>query len=88
MSRIANLFDIENAEKMHLRWSVHEVLERGESAEHPFGDNLDVAVPQVVHEINVYNVAHGCQKGGRPVRMVVSTGIANSIEYTTCSANG
>lgn len=45
------------------RGSVHEVLERWEGTEEPQGNKLQVAVPHIVHEINVANVGHEGQKG-------------------------
>lgn len=41
----------------NLRGSVHEILERWKNCEEPFGNKLKVAVTQVVHKINVVDIA-------------------------------
>lgn len=43
-----------------LRGSVHDVFERGEDVEEPLGDYLEVAVTQIVHEINISKVNNDC----------------------------
>jgi hypothetical protein len=52
--------------RRHLRRRVHEVLEGREELEHPPGHQLEVAVPHVVHEVDVGDVEHDAQDGGVP----------------------
>ena len=40
-----------------LRGGIHKILEEGKYGEEPLGHELEVAVPHVVHEINIRNVA-------------------------------
>lgn len=47
----------------YLRWRVHEILERREPCEEPAGYQLEVAVPHVVHEINVNQIHLECNYG-------------------------
>lgn len=43
--------------KNDLRGRIHKVFERGKDGENPLGNELKVAVPHVIHEINIGNVA-------------------------------
>lgn len=40
-----------------LRGRIHQVFERWKDGENPFGNELKVAVPHVIHDINISNVA-------------------------------
>ena len=40
-----------------LRGGIHKILEEGKYGVEPLGHKLEVAVPHVVHEINIRNVA-------------------------------
>lgn len=52
--------------ELHSRGRVHEVLERREDLEHPLGYELEVAVPHVVHEVDVGDVEHNAHDGAIP----------------------
>jgi hypothetical protein len=52
--------------RLHLRGRVHEVLEGREDLEHPLGHQLEVAVPHVVHEVDIGDVEDESQDGGIP----------------------
>jgi hypothetical protein len=54
----------ETNELRHSRWRVHEVLEGREDVEEQPGDELEVAVAEVVHEVDVGEVAVGHGHGG------------------------
>jgi hypothetical protein len=48
----------------NLRGGVDKVLERGKDGEDPFGNELVIAMTQVVHEINTCDVTQeGCYRG-------------------------
>lgn len=40
-----------------LRGRIHEVLERGKYREDPLRNKLKIAMPHVVHEINIGNIS-------------------------------
>lgn len=57
---------LQNKIGWHSRWRVHEVLERREDLEHPLGHQLEIAVPHVVHEVDIGDVEHKAQNRGIP----------------------
>lgn len=48
--------------KEHLRGSIHEILKRRKKREDPVGNELEIAVSQVVHEVDTSNINKiGCE---------------------------
>ena len=49
-----------------IRWGVHKVLERGEHLEAPFRNKLEVAMPHIVHDVNIEDIADYCYERSLP----------------------
>ena len=46
---------------LYLRWGVHEILQRREGFEDPLWYQFKIAVPHIIHEVNVRNVQDNAQ---------------------------